>query len=99
MEYRYTTFVFRIKILYNHISTAQYHIESPHRTTRSMCIVHSVQILCIAAGCMPGLLRSLTSSVTRSFFHSMASADYVAGTHSMAFVTVPNEEVGKTLAR
>ena len=29
---------------------------------------------------------------------SMAS-DYIAGTHSMAFVTVPNEELGRKLAR
>ena len=42
---------------------------------------------------MPSLL-----SITRRLLFTMASETYKAGTHSMAFVTVPSEEVAKKLA-
>ena len=35
---------------------------------------------------------------TRRLLFTMANETYKAGTHSMAFVTVPNEEVAKKLA-
>ena len=42
---------------------------------------------------MPSLL-----GITRRLLYTMANETYKAGTHSMAFVTVPNEEVAKKLA-
>ena len=35
---------------------------------------------------------------TRRLLYTMANETYKAGTHSMAFITVPNEEVAKKLA-
>lgn len=37
-------------------------------------------------------------SIARRALSVMAS-EYIAGTHSMAFVTVPNEDVARKLAR
>ncbi|KAK7066452.1 hypothetical protein SK128_015447 [Halocaridina rubra] len=46
-----------------------------------------------------GLLMPIALSVTRRFLSTMASSStYVAGTHSMAFVTAPSQEVAKKIA-
>ena len=39
--------------------------------------------------------------IVKTFFRQVVtmSSDYISGTHSMAFVTVPNEEVAKKLAQ
>ena len=50
------------------------------------------QIIVSGALCMPVLL-----GLVRRVFSTMA-AEYKAGSHSMAFVTVPNMEVAKKLA-
>ena len=51
-----------------------------------------LQAVLSAAYFMPGLF-----GVARRLITTMAT-DYVAGTHSMAFVTVPNMDVAKKLA-
>ena len=47
---------------------------------------------------MPNFVR-LVSSYSRRLLGTMASEQYEAGSISMAFVTVPNEETGRMLAR
>ncbi|XP_042226057.1 protein CutA homolog isoform X3 [Homarus americanus] len=51
--------------------------------------------LVLVTVCMPLLL----SSGRRLLSRMAASASYVAGTHSMAFVTAPSQEVAKKIAR
>jgi len=53
----------------------------------------TVLVLFCSIYCMSGVFNG-----ARRYLCNMA-ADYVAGTHSMAFVTVPNEELGKKIAR
>lgn len=40
----------------------------------------------------------LLTSVSRRLFSVMASSSYVPGTHSMAYVTAPNQDVAKKIA-
>lgn|SRR6218665_141677 len=51
------------------------------------------QIVFCSVYCMSGVLNTVRRHLT-----TMA-AEYVAGTYSMAFVTVPNEEVAAKLSR
>jgi len=60
--------------------------------TKYQCFISVLVIVC-SIYCMTGIFTSV-----RRFACKMA-ADYTAGTHSVAFVTVPNEELGKRLAR
>ncbi|XP_042858979.1 protein CutA homolog isoform X2 [Penaeus japonicus] len=40
----------------------------------------------------------LLASISRRLLSTMASGNYVAGTHSMAYVTAPNQDVAKKIA-
>ena len=56
-------------------------------------LVWSFQVVVLSAYCMPGIL-----GLARRVFSTMA-AEYKAGTHSVVFVTVPNADTGKKLAK
>ncbi|XP_037804266.1 protein CutA homolog [Penaeus monodon] len=45
-----------------------------------------------------GLFMPLLASVSRRLFSTMASGNYVPGTHSVAYVTAPNQDVAKKIA-
>jgi len=63
-----------------------------HAMTRFQTFLALLVIFC-SLYCMSGVFNGV-----RRYLCTMA-ADYVAGTHSMAFVTVPNEELAQKLAR
>ena len=56
-----------------------------------------LQVTLVGLILMPSFVR-IVSSYSRRFFATMAS-EYETGSLSMAFVTVPDEKVGKALAK
>lgn len=57
--------------------------------------VQVVLVLSLAGVCMPPLLLTAWRSIVTM---AASSSAYVAGTHSMAFVTAPSQEVAKKIA-
>ena len=73
------------------------HMRAPRRLWRDLGPAgfagFQVLFLGFATLCMPGFLRA-----SRRLFSIMATPQYVPGTHSMAYVIVPNMEVAKKIA-
>jgi len=67
------------------------HLDKMAQYQKSHWFISALILLC-SVYCMSGILFGV-----RRYVGNMA-AEYIAGTHSMAFVTVPNEELAKKLA-